>query len=198
MKVIGITGGVGAGKSTIVALLGAHYPVRFLHCDVIAHALMKQGMAAYGQIIEHFGMEVVREDGEIDRGRLGAAAFSEPEEREALNRIVHPLVRKEVEESLAAYRKEGYKGLVLIEAALLLEAGYKALCDEVWYVCASEEARRERLYASRGYTKERVDALFASQYKEERFRAECDFVLYNEAGTEDVLKQIKEHLAKGE
>lgn len=196
MKVIGITGGVGAGKSTVVKILGEHFPTEFLHCDGIAHELMEPGGSAYAELVSLFGADIVNEDGKINRSKLYEAAFL-GERVEALNACVHPKVRDAVEERIAQLKKEGFDGLVLIEAALLIEAGYKDICDELWYVYAPEAMRKERLMANRGYTEERVASIMEKQASEALFFAESDFVLYNDSVPEEceahILAQVRKH-----
>lgn len=196
MKVIGITGGVGAGKSTVVKILTEHFPTEYLHCDVIAHELMEQGGSAYKELLSLFGEEIKGEDGKINRGRLYEAAFLGGRVEE-LNACVHPKVRAVVEERIARRKQEGFDGLVLIEAALLIEAGYKDICDEIWYVYAPEKMRRERLMENRGYTAERVAAIMEKQATEEQFFSESDFVLYNDSVPEEceehILAQVRKH-----
>ena len=197
MKVIGITGGVGAGKSTVVGILQKHYTIEYLHCDAIAHELMERGGSAHEELISLFGEDLVNEDGTLNRSKLYERAFL-GERVEELNACVHPKVRLYVEERIACLRMSGFQGLVLIEAALLIEAGYKEICDELWYVHAPVSLRRARLKANRGYSDERVDSVMAEQATEELFVSESDFVLYNDASAEEcethVLKQIEKHL----
>lgn len=197
MKVIGITGGVGAGKSTVVGILQKHYTTEYLHCDAIAHELMERGGSAHEELISLFGEDLVNEDGTLNRSKLYERAFL-GERVEELNACVHPKVRLYVEDRIDCLRMSGFQGLVLIEAALLIEAGYKEICDELWYVHAPVSLRRARLKANRGYSDERVDSVMAEQATEELFVSESDFVLYNDASAEEcethVLKQIEKHL----
>ncbi len=196
MKVIGITGGVGAGKSTVVGILKQHYTVEYLHCDAIAHEVMEPGGGAYDALISTFGKEILNADGAINRSKLYEAAFL-CDRVEELNACVHPQVRIYVEHRIATLRAEAFEGIVLIEAALLIEAGYKAICDELWYIHAPVELRRERLKANRGYTDERVDSIMAEQASEALFFAESDFVIYNDSSQEEceehILAQVKTH-----
>ena len=197
MRIIGITGGVGAGKSTVVGILQKHYTTEYIHCDVIARELMERGGSAHEELLTLFGEDLVNEDGTLNRSRLYERAFL-GDRVEELNACVHPKVRSYVEERIASLKMSEFAGLVLIEAALLIEAGYKDICDELWYVHAPEALRRERLKANRGYSDERVDSIMAEQATEELFTSESDFVLYNDVPAEDceaqVLKQIEKHL----
>lgn len=198
MKIIGITGGVGAGKTTVVDILTKQYDVVFLCCDTIAHDLMKKGNAAYEQIVNHYGEKILGADREIDRKKLSEEAFLTEGGTVFLNQIVHPLVRMEVDAKIASCKKAEYRGIILIEAALLLEAGYQDICDEIWYVYASEETRRERLRNSRGYSDEKITALFQKQYTKEQFTSGCDMMIENETEEKQtqgtVLEQIQKHL----
>lgn len=196
MKVIGITGGVGAGKSMVVSIIEKNFRTEYLHCDAIAHTLMEPGGSAYRELLELFGEGIRDTDGTIHRGRLYEAAFGAGRVEE-LNACVHPKVREAVEERIAALRVSGFDGFVLIEAALLLEAGYQEICDELWYVYAPEEVRRERLKKNRGYTDEKIDSIMGQQASEALFFKKCDFVLYNDSAPEEceqhIMAQIREH-----
>ncbi len=199
MRVIGITGGVGAGKSTVVGILQKHYTTEYLHCDAIAHELMERGGSAHEELISLFGEDLVNADGTLNRSKLYERAFL-GDRVEELNACVHPKVRIYVEERIASLRASAFPGLVLIEAALLIEAGYKSICDELWYVYAPEEARRARLKANRGYTDERVDSIMEEQASEDVFFSQSDFVLYNDASQEEceahIVEQVETHFVE--
>ena len=201
MKVIGITGGVGAGKSTVVGILQKHYTTEYLHCDAIAHELMERGGSAHEELISLFGEDLVNADGTLNRSKLYERAFL-GDRVEELNACVHPKVRIYVEDRIASLNAEGFQGLGLIEAALLIEAGYKAICDELWYVYAPVEARRARLKANRGYSDERVDSIMEEQASEDVFFSQSDFVLYNDASQEEceahIVEQVERHFADEE
>lgn len=196
MKVIGITGGVGAGKSTVVGILKKHYTTEYLHCDAIAHELMERGGSAHEELLALFGADLVNADGTLNRGKLYERAFL-GDRVEELNACVHPKVRIYVEERIEALRAAKFSGMVLIEAALLIEAGYKEICDELWYVHAPVELRRTRLKANRGYSDERVDSIMAEQASEELFFSQSDFVIYNDSSQEEceehILAQVEKH-----
>lgn len=196
MKVIGITGGVGAGKSTVVGILQKYYTTEYLHCDAIAHDLMEQGGSAHEELISLFGEDLVNADGTLNRSKLYERAFL-GDRVEELNACVHPKVRIYVEERIGTLKAAGFDGLVLIEAALLIEAGYQDICDELWYVHAPVSMRRARLKANRGYSDERVDSIMAEQASEELFFSESDFVVYNDSPQEDceehIIEQVEKH-----
>ncbi|MBE5929462.1 MAG: dephospho-CoA kinase [Lachnospiraceae bacterium] len=199
MKVIGITGGVGAGKSTVVGILQKHYTIEYLHCDAIAHELMERGGSAHEELLSLFGEDLVNADGTLNRSKLYERAFL-GDRVEELNACVHPKVRIYVEDRIASLRAEKFDGTVLIEAALLIEAGYKEICDELWYVHAPVEMRRARLKANRGYSDERVDSIMEEQATEELFFSASDFVLYNDSSQEEceahIVEQVEQHLSQ--
>lgn len=192
MKVLGITGGVGSGKSEVLRWLEDAYGAYVCQMDETAKELQKKGTDCYRQIADHFGNRVVGRDGELDRAELSRIVFSEEKELQALNEIVHPAVIRRVKEDIAQKTEEG-ASLYVIEAALLPDAG-KELCDELWYIYTKEDVRRERLKASRGYTDERITRMIASQPGEERFRSACSAVIDNSGDFEDTKRQIGERL----
>jgi len=179
--VLGITGGVGAGKSTVLDYLENRCGAFLIKCDDIAAQLQKKGQPCYAPMVELFGEECVAEDGELDRGKIAARVFQDPVLRKKLNRIVHPAVKAQVKELIA----ESTSALAVIEAALLLDDHYDEVCDEIWYVYADEETRRSRLKASRNYSDERIDHMFSSQRSDASFRELCDEVIDNSS---DLLK----------
>ena len=193
MKVIGITGGVGAGKSTVVDILRKHFETEYLHCDVIAHEVMEPGGSAHEELLRLFGKDIVNEDGMLNRTKLYEVAFLGGRVEE-LNACVHPKVRDFVEERIAFLRKSGFSGMVLIEAALLIEAGYKEICDELWYIYADEQIRRKRLKESRNYSDEKIDSIMESQLDEEEFRKHCKVVIDNSGSLAKSYEQIDRKL----
>ena len=149
MRVIGVTGGVGAGKSTVLDYLEKAYGARVILADVVGHEVMEPGKMAYKKIVEYFGEEVLGGDRQIDRKMLGAIVFGDSEKLRILNGIIHPEVKQEILERVRQAKNAGEK-YVVVEAALLLEEKYDAFCDETWYIYTNEEIRRVRLRSSRG------------------------------------------------
>lgn len=192
MRVLGITGGVGSGKSEVLRYLEEEYGACVCRMDETAKELQRSGTECFRQIIAHFGSRVLGSDGELDRTELGRMVFSDREELRALNDIVHPAVFQRVSEDIRQKRAEGNR-LYVVEAALLPETGGE-LCDELWYIYTDECVRRERLKTSRGYTDEKITGMIASQPAEERFRAVCTVVIDNSGDFEDTKRQIGEKL----
>lgn len=200
MRVIGITGGVGAGKSEILNFLEQAYGARVVQADAVGHLVMEPGTRGYQKVVEAFGARVLCREGKhpIDRGILGSIVFADPAKRELLNGIIHPEVKAWIRGEIEEVKRAGNCRLFVVEAALLIEDHYEEICDELWYIHASEDVRRERLKDTRGYTDERVTAIFESQQPECVFRERCQAVIENEGSIEEAHAQIVRLLAAGE
>lgn len=192
MKVIGITGGVGSGKSRVLAYLEEAYGAVICQMDETARSLQKKGTRCFERIVEVFGHEILDAQGELNRAALGSIVFASEEKLAQLNGIVHPEVIRHVAKDIQSKEAQG-RSLYVVEAALLPDVG-KELCDELWYIYADESVRRERLKASRGYTDEKISQMIASQPQEERFRSTCSVVIDNSGSFEDTMKQIGDRL----
>lgn len=192
MKVLGITGGVGSGKSLVLEYLKEEYGAYICQMDETAKELQKSGTECFREIVRHFGTEIVGSDGELDRAKLGGIVFAEEEELKKLNEIVHPAVLEHVRRDIEEKAGTGVE-LYVVEAAVLTDV-FRDLSDELWYIYVREEIRRERLKASRGYTDERITQMIASQPAEEVFRETCDVVIDNSGDFEDTKRQIGERL----
>ena len=189
MKIIGVTGGVGAGKSTVLNYLEKRYGAKLILADLVGHEVMKPGHEAYEQVVKAFGQEIVSEDKTIDRKALGAIVFADEKKRMILNRIIHPAVRQEILRRLEE-AKLSHLSSVVVEAALFLEENYDAFCDETWYIYTDEKIRRQRLKENRGYSDERVDQIFRSQKTHEEFQERCQFMIDNNGSEEETFRQI--------
>ena len=189
MKIIGVTGGVGAGKSTVLNYLEKRYGAKLILADLVGHEVMEPGHEAYEQVVKVFGQEIVSEDKTIDRKALGAIVFADEKKRMILNRIIHPAVRQEILRRLEE-AKLSHLSSVVVEAALFLEENYDAFCDETWYIYTSEDNRRLRLKASRGYSDEKIDRMFAAQKSHEEFLERCRFVIDNNGSAQETHRQI--------
>ena len=194
MNVLGITGGVGAGKSTILEYLKDKYHARIIQCDEAAKLLQQPQAACYQPMIELFGREVLRPDGQFDRKKIAELVFGNDDLRKRLNQIVHPAVKQYVQEEIRRLRLEKEEKLVVIEAALLLEEHYDQICDEIWYIHADDAVRIRRLMESRGYSEEKCRSIMANQKKESDFRAACQLVIDNSS---DIVQNTYEQMDKG-
>ncbi len=194
MKVLGITGGVGAGKSTVLGYLADHYGARVIEADRVAHLLQQPGGDCYDAIVNCFGREILFPDGKINREILGRIVYTDQEQLKVLNGIVHPAVKTYIIEAIAQEQKKADVPFVTIEAALLLEDGYDRICDEIWYIYADEMVRTKRLQNSRGYSLEKIRSVMANQRNEEGYRSGCKLVIDNSS---DFVENTYEQIDKG-
>lgn len=165
MKVIGLTGDAGSGKSAVARML-AELGAVLLDADQVARRLTEPGTPVLAEIARAFGPEVLKPDGALDRPRLAARIFADPTERAVLDRITHPPVVALLEREIAAARGAG-PGVFVVEVPLLLEAGLDKLVDEVWLTVAEREVKLERLKA-RGLAPETAAGILAAQMPQER------------------------------
>lgn len=194
MRFIGITGGVGAGKSEILRYIGEHYKCEIYLADEVAHLLKQPGSRGYQELVKLLGTDAVAADGQIDKAVMADKIFARPKLLEQVNEIIHPAVREYLLERLERAKSAGETELFFVEAALLIECGYLALVDEMWYIYADEEIRRERLRRTRGYSEEKISQIMSRQLSEESFRKNCDFVIDNSGSLADTCRQIDERL----
>lgn len=191
---IGITGGIGAGKSEILAYIRKHYLCEIYLADEVAHLVKEPGTECYGALVTLLGEDVIADDGRIDKGKMAEKIFGNNTLLEKVNALIHPTVRSFLLERLERARSEGIVELFFVEAALLIECGYGGLVDEMWYVYAAESVRRERLKRARGYSEEKIDRIMEQQLSEEQFRQNCDFVIDNSGSIEDSWRLIDKKL----
>lgn len=189
MKVYGVTGGAGTGKSEVMRMLKEQFGGFVILTDDVARALQEPGGISYEKMVERFGRDILDENGRIDRKKMAEIVFNDEHALLELNQMTHPYVRQEVERMLAEAESEGYP-FAAVESAILLDAGYEDLCDEFWYVHTDPEIRRARMKASRGYTDEKVDAVMTNQPDEKKFYERCSFVIENNTSLEAVFEQL--------
>ena len=193
---IGITGGVGAGKSTILQILKEKYDAHLIMADDVAKDLVCKGKSAYRKIVQTFGGEILGEDKEIDRQKLSSIVFQDDAKLQELNQIVHPLVKKAILKEKRSISNKDPQKLIVLEAALLIEDGYPEFLDELWAVIADKEVRIQRLMDSRGYSREKSESIIAAQLSDEEFRNACDFIIDNSGSLSDSERQIEEHFER--
>lgn len=191
MKIIGITGGVGAGKSTVLDHLEKQYNACVLQADKIGHLVMEPGGICYGQVIALFGKQIIKNDKTIDRKMVSDVVFAHEEVRQKLDDIIHPAVKSYILDKIEEQKKAGCT-LMIVEAALLLEDHYDAFCDKVWYIHTDQEIRIERLMSSRGYTREKSENIIARQATEGFFREHADYIIQNNGDLDETWRQIEE------
>ena len=247
MYVIGVTGGVGSGKSELLRFMKEHYNCRILLADEAAHAVEAPGGAVYDDLVElllSFDQDsqtdtgaaaeeseaearydsayadsqtdagaaseenaecsqpqqrkaaLLHPDGTIDARTMAALIFSRPELLTKVNGLVHPAVWDYITAEIQVERDRGEIDFFVLEAALLIECGYRAIVDEMWYIYCDENVRRQRLKDSRGYSDAKIDSIMQSQLTEEEFRAGSDIVIDNSGRLEDACAQIADRMRK--
>ncbi|MDO5476763.1 MAG: dephospho-CoA kinase [Eubacteriales bacterium] len=210
MKLIGVTGGVGAGKSEILHYMENRYNCRVLLADDAARALEAPGGAIYEPLVrlveEYPAWDFEKEkdgppavtlpDGRINNPEMARRIFSSPELREKVNALVHPAVKTYILEESAREREAERLDFFVVEAALLIEDGYKELVDALWYIYCDEKERRRRLRATRGYSDEKIDGILKSQLSEQKFREAADVVIDNSTTLDAAFAQVDAALTK--
>jgi len=194
LYLIGITGGIGAGKSEILSYIGKHYKARIYLADEVAHKVKEPGQVAYAPLLELLGTDILNPDNTIDRAKMAEKIFGDYKILEEVNKIVHPAVRNYLENAIALAREDENVELLFIEAALLIEAGYKELVDELWYIYADRDTRAARLRKNRGYSDKKINEIIEKQLSDEEFRRQCDFIINNSGMLEESYRQIDERL----
>jgi dephospho-CoA kinase len=190
MKVIGLTGGIGSGKSTVAGFLAA-LGAAVVDLDKVGHEVIQSGSPVFKQVVGEFGKDILDTRGEIDRSRLAKIVFQDPGALARLDRIVHPAIDKVIDERIAEYRRRGVK-VALLEAAAMLEAGKAGQADEIWVTTASEETVLRRLRARSGYSEEEMKARIRSQLSDRERIKEADVVIDTSGSLQDVKARVKE------
>ena len=188
--VIGITGGIGSGKSLVTKLLQAKFGAAVIDTDTVGHEVMEIGTKAYYEIVNVFGKEVLSEDKSVDRKILGDKVFGNEALLTKLNNIIHPAVEAEVDKRIEDFIKKNYKYIAL-ETALLIKVGYNRKCDKIWLVYADKEIRFKRLYDNRGLDRKKAVKISESQSLDEEFRQIADNVIDNSGSVAETEAQIK-------
>lgn len=188
MITIGLTGGIASGKSVVSQMLAAH-GATIVDVDRVAHETYRAGTEGHAGIVAAFGSQVVGADGEIDRRVLGGLVFGKPEELKKLTDVVWPLTRHRLED----LKKENASksGVLVFEAAVLVEAGWLDLVDEVWVVTTPVDTARERLIARNGIDAAAADARIASQITNEERTRHATLVIDNSGALEALEKQVE-------
>ena len=161
MRIIGLTGGIGTGKSTVARFL-AELGATVIDVDEVGHQALSPSGAAFQDIVAAFGKQILSPDGEIDRSELGKIVFKDADARKKLNGIIHPAMYEIVKNQIAEYRQQGVS-VVVLDAPLLLDAGWGSLVDDVWVTVAREKTVRHRLQERSGLSPAEVKARIRAQ-----------------------------------
>ncbi len=194
MYVIGLTGGIGSGKSTVAEML-REKGAEVLSADLVGHEVYQPGRPAWQEIVDAFGREVVAADGSIDRKRLGAIVFADPRALKRLNAITHPRMKELMREKLSELNGRGV-AVALLEAALLFDAGWDDLTDEVWVTVAPPEVAARRTAERSGIAVEEALARIRVQMSNEERTRRASVIIGTDCALEETRGQVAEEWRK--
>ena len=205
MITIGVTGGVGAGKSEILHYLENKYNCRILLSDDAAKELEMPGGDLYGPLVtllSGYGpgndRDLLLKNGEIDKAEMARRIFSDADLLRKVNELVHPAVNRYILDEIERERRSGEREFFVLESALLVENGYDRIVDSMWYIHCDEPVRRMRLKSSRGYSDEKITGIMDKQVSEEVYRRSCDIVIDNTGpftGEDGAMAQVDAAIA---
>jgi len=190
MKVIGLTGGIGSGKSTVSKFL-AELGAVIIDADKVGHEAFKSDTELWREVVAAFGRQILKPSGEIDRNKLGEMVFGNPELLSRLNQIMHPRMYALVKAQLEEYRRQGVR-VVVLEAPLLLEAGWASLVGEVWVTVASESTVLRRLQEQVGLSEQQSLARIRSQLPSGERIKQADVVIDTDCSLDELRTKVKE------
>lgn len=196
MHVIGITGGIGAGKSEVLKIIKESCNCCILLADEVAHLVKEPGGSAYEKLVELLGKEILQPDKRIDKQKMADKIFRDRQLLQQVNELIHPAVEEYILKEIRQEKSAGKKDFFFVESALLLESKLKSFMDEIWYIYADQEVRKKRLKENRQYTEEKTEQIFKVQRKESEFEKECAVRIDNSGDIEITRKQIKKKLGE--
>lgn len=189
MKIIGLTGGIATGKSQVSSIL-SELGAMVIDADIVAREVVQKGLPAWQQLKDTFGEEYFLSNGELNRRKLGQLVFSHPDELAKLNSITHPAIKAKIEERINDLKVQGYNGIVVVDAALLLEAGWETMVDQVWVVDAPMEKRIERIMNRDNLTRDQALSRINSQMSQQERIAKADKIIYNNSDIDSLREQV--------
>ncbi|GIW40860.1 MAG: dephospho-CoA kinase [Candidatus Binatia bacterium] len=189
MRTIGLTGRLGSGKSTVARILARH-GAHVIDADRVGHEVYLPGTQGWREVVGAFGREILAPDGTVDRKKLGELVFRDPEALARLNRIVHPLIGREIERRLRELRETGRRLPAVVEAAVLVEAGWTPLVDEVWLVTTTPDLAVRRVGEQRGWSPAEVRARLEAQLPEEDRLPYARVVIPNTGSLEELEARV--------
>jgi dephospho-CoA kinase len=190
VKTIGLTGGIGSGKSTVAGILEDLGAI-VIYADSVAHELYQPNSVGWQRVVAAFGAGLLDADQTINRKKLGTIVFSDPAALQRLNAILHPLIFEEVHRRIAAHRFRGVAAPIVVEAAILIEANWLPLVDEVWLVASNQELVIDRVYHQRGLSADEVKRRLDAQLGDAQRRSHADVVIENTGSVDELRRQVE-------
>ena len=199
MRVVGLTGGIASGKSTAAKLLG-ELGAQVIDADVLGHEAYNPGTTAFQAVVQAFGEDIVAEDGSINRRALGGRVFGNDVALKRLTDIVWPEIRRLAELEIHKIRGENPTAVIVLEAAVLFEAGWEDIADEIWVVVVEPEIAIERAMQRDGADRSAIEARINSQLSNEERTAKAHLIIDNSEDEEALVSRVKaawKHVANG-
>ena len=188
---VGLTGGIATGKSTVSTMF-AHLGAKIVDADLLAREVVMPGQPAHAEIVREFGPDVLQEDGALDRKRLGAIVFGDPDRRRRLEEITHPAIHVRQQRILSVYDEEAFEGIVIWDAALLIESSSARRMDKVVVVVADAATELRRLMARDGFSEEEARRRVASQMPLSEKVKVADYVIDNSGSRAETERRVRE------
>lgn len=189
MRKIGVTGGIGSGKSSVSNIL-RDFGVEIIDADIIAREIVRKGEKALKEIADSFGAEIIKADGELDRKKLGSIVFSNAEKLEVLNQITHKYIIEKIGNRVAEAEKKGLN-IVAVDAAIPFKNGFLDLVGEVWAIVAKDDIRLSRIMHRDGLSYEEASQRLQSQMSQEEYVRLADKIIENNGGIEELTNTVK-------
>ena len=195
MLIIGLTGGIGSGKSTVSEYLSKNMGLTIIDADQIARDVTRPGQETLLKLREAFGSEIINDDGTLDRRKLAGIAFQSDEKKKLLENITHSAIREEINCRLRTSAAK-HENAVVLDVPLLMESGIDGLCDTVWVVTTAKDVRIERISARDGITKEEINARINAQISDRERFARADEIIDNSGDKEALYREIERLIKK--
>ena len=195
MLIIGLTGGIGSGKSTVSEYLSKNMGLTIIDADQIARDVTRPGQETLLKLREAFGSEIINDDGTLDRRKLAGIAFQSDEKKKLLEKITHSAIREEINCRLRTSAAK-HENAVVLDVPLLMESGIDGLCDTVWVVTTVKDVRIERISARDGITKEEINARINAQISDRERFARADEIIDNSGDKEALYREIERLIKK--
>lgn len=189
-KVIGLTGGIACGKSTISEIL-RDLGAEIIDADLIARKIVQRGKPVLKEIVKTFGDEILLENGELDRKKLGNIVFNDEESLKKLNQITHPIIKDQIKKEIDRHKKDSNSNIIVVDAALLIEMNMTSFVDEVWLVVVPVHIQRKRLEERENINEKEANKRIEAQASLEEKLVFADRVIDNSGDEEDLKKQVK-------
>lgn len=196
MKIIGVTGGIGSGKSTVSRIL-VDLGAKVINADQIARKVVDRGKKALDELVEHFGQEIINSEGALDRKKLGGIVFKNPESLEFLNRITHKYIAERIIQELEEIKANGNTEMVVLDVPIPIEHGFIDVVDKIWVITANREIRIARIMKRSGLTREEAISRINAQKSDEEYERIADGIICNNGDIVQLEKEVVRLLYQG-